>query len=94
MRKTITRNIYKDTKNWLNLHKGADEIVYKDKFLIEAVYYSPIRRFKDLSQPNGDYKVPDMDYYNNGLVPRKDMRDDFLKDIEEFKKQLQREGQG
>jgi len=74
--KTITNNIFEQTEKWMDLHKGADNIVSnKNGSVRSAEYLSPIEKFGSLANARGDYQLPDMDYYNSRIVSTKEIEE-------------------
>lgn len=64
--KTKKLDVNLEQRLWMEQHKRADEIVCDtDSIPIRAVYYSPLKKWDGLIDPDGFVSVPDMDYYNN-----------------------------
>jgi hypothetical protein len=59
-------NLFEEQRKWMEQHRHADRLVFTTtKAPIQAIYLSPLERWKDLMAPDGIVDVPDMDYYNS-----------------------------
>lgn len=64
--RTKKLNVYEEQFKWMQQHKRADSIVTDEIGRpIQAIYTSPIEKWKGLIAPDGTVNVPDMDYYNS-----------------------------
>lgn len=72
MMRTVKLNVFEEQRKWMEQHRHADRIVCDAKGkVIQAIYISPLEKWKGLIAPDGTVNVPDMDYYNSLHDPAK-----------------------
>src|SRR5437763_7185707 len=66
--KTVKLNVFEEQRKWIKEHSKSSDCLFvcdENGEPIQAIYKSPLERWKGMIAPDGTVNVPDMDYYNS-----------------------------